>query len=73
MVTGSISVTIMFSGKCPVVPYLVYIQCLNETAGRLAGLPFKLHDFGFRGSTSVEVCEGVWWVGDKCEVYGCGG
>ncbi|XP_041347475.1 nicotinamide phosphoribosyltransferase-like [Gigantopelta aegis] len=27
---------------------------LDETADNLAGLPFKLHDFGFRGSTSVE-------------------
>ena len=31
-------------------------QYLNETADSLSGLPFKLHDFGFRGSTSVEVC-----------------
>ena len=28
---------------------------LDETADDLSGLPFKLHDFGFRGSTSVEV------------------
>lgn len=30
-------------------------QYLLETADNLDGLPFKLHDFGFRGSTSVEV------------------
>ena len=30
-------------------------QYLLETADNLAGLPYKLHDFGFRGSTSVEV------------------
>ena len=30
-------------------------QYLAETAESLDGLPFKLHDFGFRGSTSVEV------------------
>lgn len=30
-------------------------QYLNETADTLDGLPFKLHDFGFRGSTSTEV------------------
>ncbi len=29
-------------------------QYLSETADSLDGLPFKLHDFGFRGSTSVE-------------------
>ena len=28
---------------------------LDETADDLLSLPFKLHDFGFRGSTSVEV------------------
>ncbi|XP_003385030.1 PREDICTED: nicotinamide phosphoribosyltransferase-like [Amphimedon queenslandica] len=27
---------------------------LNETSDSMEGLPFKLHDFGFRGSTSVE-------------------
>lgn len=27
---------------------------LEETGGDLAGLPFKLHDFGFRGVSSVE-------------------
>ena len=31
------------------------LQYLDETADNLDGLPFKLHDFGFRGSTSVEV------------------
>ena len=31
------------------------LQFLSETADNLNGLPFKLHDFGFRGSTSVEV------------------
>lgn len=28
---------------------------LTETADDINGLPFKLHDFGYRGSTSVEV------------------
>lgn len=28
---------------------------LNDTADNLDGLPFKLHDFGFRGVSSVEV------------------
>lgn len=30
---------------------------LHETADSLGGLPFKLHDFGFRGSTTVEVLD----------------
>ena len=34
---------------------LCLFQYLDETADNLDGLPFKLHDFGFRGSTSVEV------------------
>ena len=33
----------------------IIAQYLNETADDFSGLPFKLHDFGFRGSTSVEV------------------
>ncbi|XP_077985924.1 nicotinamide phosphoribosyltransferase-like [Glandiceps talaboti] len=33
---------------------LVIAKYLSETADNLEGLPFKLHDFGFRGSTSVE-------------------
>lgn len=33
----------------------IIAQHLDETADNLDGLPFKLHDFGFRGSTSVEV------------------
>uniref|UniRef100_A0A0B6ZJ93 Nicotinamide phosphoribosyltransferase n=1 Tax=Arion vulgaris TaxID=1028688 RepID=A0A0B6ZJ93_9EUPU len=33
---------------------LILAEYLNETADNLAGLPFKLHDFGFRGCTSVE-------------------
>ena len=33
----------------------VIARYLDETSDSLAGLPFKLHDFGFRGSTSVEV------------------
>ncbi|CAG5131032.1 unnamed protein product [Candidula unifasciata] len=33
---------------------LIIAKYLNETADSLAGLPFKLHDFGFRGCTSVE-------------------
>ncbi|KAK7102512.1 nicotinamide phosphoribosyltransferase-like [Littorina saxatilis] len=32
----------------------IIAKCLDETADSLLGLPFKLHDFGFRGSTSVE-------------------
>lgn len=35
--------------------YIFPFQYLDETADNLNGLPFKLHDFGFRGSTSVEV------------------
>ena len=31
------------------------LQHLLETADNMDGLPFKLHDFGCRGSTSVEV------------------
>ncbi len=30
------------------------VQYLSDTADDLSGLPYKLHDFGFRGSTSVE-------------------
>lgn len=33
----------------------IIARYLDETADNLLGLPFKLHDFGFRGSTSVEV------------------
>ena len=29
-------------------------QYLLETADNLAGIHFKLHDFGFRGTTSIE-------------------
>ncbi|XP_076448009.1 nicotinamide phosphoribosyltransferase-like [Babylonia areolata] len=32
----------------------IIAKYLNETADSLSRLPFKLHDFGFRGSTSVE-------------------
>lgn len=32
----------------------IIAEYLLETADNLEGLPFKLHDFGFRGSTSVE-------------------
>ncbi|XP_074626775.1 nicotinamide phosphoribosyltransferase-like [Acropora palmata] len=32
----------------------IIAEFLSETADNLNGLPFKLHDFGFRGSTSVE-------------------
>lgn len=32
----------------------VIARYLSETADTLDGLPFKLHDFGFRGSSSVE-------------------
>ncbi|KAF6029097.1 NAMPT [Bugula neritina] len=34
-------------------------QYLEETADNLDGLSFKLHDFGFRGSTSVELFSGL--------------
>lgn len=33
----------------------IIAKFLHETADDLKSLPFKLHDFGFRGSTSVEV------------------
>ena len=33
----------------------IIAKYLDETAEDFGGLPFKLHDFGFRGSTSVEV------------------
>lgn len=36
---------------------LVIAKYLNQTADSLAGLPFKLHDFGFRGVSSAEVSE----------------
>ncbi|ESO89877.1 hypothetical protein LOTGIDRAFT_218343 [Lottia gigantea] len=32
----------------------IIAQYLNDTADDLSGLPFKLHDFGFRGASSVE-------------------
>nr|KAG5687412.1 hypothetical protein BaRGS_004914 [Batillaria attramentaria] len=32
----------------------IIAKYLDETADNLGGLPFKLHDFGFRGSSSVE-------------------
>ena len=32
-----------------------FLQYLDQTADNLSGLPFKLHDFGYRGSTSIEV------------------
>ena len=35
--------------------FIHLLQYLDETVDNLDGLPFKLHDFGFRGSTSVEV------------------
>ncbi len=33
----------------------IIAKYLYETADSLDNLPFKLHDFGYRGSTSVEV------------------
>jgi len=33
----------------------IIAKYLNETADSMVGLPFKLHDFGFRGASSVEV------------------
>lgn len=37
----------------------IIAQYLHETADDLSGLPFKLHDFGYRGVSSVEVCYSV--------------
>ena len=34
---------------------VIIARYLNETADNLDSLPFKLHDFGFRGVGSVEV------------------
>ena len=36
-------------------------QYLDKTADNLDSLPFKLHDFGFRGCTSVEVSGSYLW------------
>ena len=33
----------------------IIAKYMMETAESLDGLPFKLHDFGYRGATSVEV------------------
>ena len=33
----------------------IIARYLDETADNMDSLPFKLHDFGFRGSSSVEV------------------
>ncbi len=33
----------------------IIAKYLYETADNMDGLPFKLHDFGFRGAASVEV------------------
>ena len=41
---------------CGSNPVVLSPQHLEETADDLNGLPFKLHDFGFRGVSSVEVC-----------------
>lgn len=38
-----------------VIILLFLSQYLIETADSVDGLPFKLHDFGYRGATSVEV------------------
>ena len=35
---------------------------LKETADNLDGLPFKLHDFGFRGVSSVEVSDSILYI-----------
>lgn len=37
----------------------IIAKYLHETADTMDGLPFKLHDFGYRGSTSVEVKRGT--------------
>ena len=35
----------------------IIAKYLRDTAENLDGLPFKLHDFGFRGVSSVEVLD----------------
>ena len=44
----------------------IIAKYLDETAEDFGGLPFKLHDFGFRGSTSVEVGSIVAERDDHC-------
>lgn len=39
------------------VQKVLIAKYLSETADNLTGLPFKLHDFGFRGVSSVEVIQ----------------
>ena len=42
----------------------IIAKYLDQTADNLKGLPYKLHDFGFRGVSSVEVsnrCLMAWW------------
>ena len=44
----------------------IIAKYLHETADNMEGLPFKLHDFGYRGSTSVEVSS---FCGKFCVYY----
>lgn len=41
------------------------VRYMNETADSLDELPFKLHDFGYRGASSVEVGPGL-GTSDSC-------
>lgn len=38
---------------------LIIAQYLHETADSIDGIHFKLHDFGYRGASSVEVLDEV--------------
>ena len=44
-------------------------QYLDKTADNLDSLPFKLHDFGFRGCTSVEVSGRLLVKFHQCSVF----
>lgn len=39
----------------------ILAKYLMETAGNLEGLAYKLHDFGYRGVSSQEVCPYIQW------------
>lgn len=51
----------------------IIAEYLSETSESLAGLPFKLHDFGYRGSTSVEVCGSFFRLIIQFQSAGIGG
>ena len=59
--TVSLSLSLLLSLLC--------VQYLHETADNMDGLPFKLHDFGFRGSTSVEVSWTSWRLQLVCSIH----